>query len=44
MTVFKTIFEAAKTVARHPVTRKIAAAVIIIIIKDVLGEPRRRGR
>ncbi len=43
MTIFKTIIETAKTVARHPVTRKIAKAVFIMVIEEAFKETRRRG-
>lgn len=44
MTVFKAIFQTAKTVARHLVTREIAEAVGIIIIREVFKRRRRCGR
>lgn len=44
MTVFKTIFETAKTAARHPVTRKIVKTAIIIVVEEALKTTGRRGR
>ncbi len=44
MTIFKTIFETAKIVIKHPVTRKVIKTVIIIIVQEKFKIAGKQGK